>query len=72
MVEGLSVPALTAGDSTPGWEHRLQALQGQILMQSGRVVEGRPLLTSAVNSLAQLEVADEGQLETWQALLRSE
>src|SRR5690606_24933009 len=27
-VDGLSVEALTAGDSTPGWEHRLRALRG--------------------------------------------
>ena len=69
MVEGLSVPALTAGDSTPGWEHRLQALRGQILMQSGRIAEGRSLLGSAVTSLTQLGVADQEQLTTWRALL---
>ena len=69
MAEGLSVPALTAGDSTPGWEHRLQALRGQILIQSGRSREGRPLLESAVAPLTRLGAADQAQIEGWQKLL---
>ena len=63
------MPALTAGDSTPGWEHRLQALRGQILIQSGRSREGRPLLESAVASLTRLGAADQAQIEGWQKLL---
>ena len=69
MTEGLSVAALTAGDSTPGWEHRLQALRGQILMQSGRTAEGRPLLDSAVVSLTTLGATDQEQLTAWRELL---
>ena len=72
MTEGLSVAALTAGDSTPGWEHRLQALRGQILMQSGRTAEGRPLLGSAVISLTELGASDQDQLTAWNQLLNAE
>lgn len=72
MVEGLSVPALTAGDSTPGWEHRLQALRGQILMQSGRIAEGRPLLATAVASLTGSGNFDEEQMDAWQKLLAAD
>ena len=69
MVDGLSVPALTAGDSTPGWEHRLQALRGQILMQSGRTQEGRPLLVAAVAALGELGTPEEDEMAAWQRLL---
>ncbi len=71
MAEGLSVPALTAGDSTPGWEHRLQALRGQILMQSGRISEGRPLLQAAVASLTGLKAPEEDRMKIWRELLAS-
>ena len=71
LVEGLSVPALTAGDSTPGWGHRLQALRGQILMQSGRVQEGRPLLVSAMAALGETGAAEEDDMREWQRLLQS-
>lgn len=70
MVDGLSVPALTAGDSTPGWEHRLQALRGQILMQSGRAQEGRPLLVAAVGALSDLGMQEEDEMAAWQRLLQ--
>ena len=70
MVDGLSVPALTAGDSTPGWEHRLQALRGQILMQSGRAQEGRPLLVAAVGALSDLGTQEEDEMAAWQRLLQ--
>ncbi|WP_334178543.1 winged helix-turn-helix domain-containing protein [Pseudoxanthomonas sp.] len=69
MVDGLSVPALTAGDSTPGWEHRLQALRGQILMQSGRVREGRPMLAAAVSALDGLGHPEEDEVIEWRRLL---
>ena len=71
MVDGLSVPALTAGDSTPGWEHRLQALRGQILMQSGRAKEGRPLLVAAVAALGETGAAEEDDMLEWRRLLQS-
>jgi eukaryotic-like serine/threonine-protein kinase len=71
MVDGLSVPALTAGDSTPGWEHRLQALRGQILMQSGRAQEGRPLLVAAVAALGETGAAEEDDMLEWRRLLQS-
>lgn len=69
MVDGLSVPALTAGDSTPGWEHRLQALRGRILMQSGRQQEGRPLLAAAISALTDLGAEDDEQMREWRGLL---
>src|SRR5690606_28932020 len=47
-VDGLSVEALTAGDSTPGWEHRLRALRGRLLLQAGDLAAGRGLLAGAL------------------------
>ena len=72
MADGLSVSALTAGDSTPGWEYRLQALRGQILMQSGNAREGRPLLAAAVAALAELGVQEKDDMLEWQRLLQGQ
>jgi len=68
MLEGLNVTALTAGDSTPGWEHRLRALRGRILLSSGDAA-GRPMLVEAMQALSALGTADEAELATWQAVL---
>lgn len=68
MAEGLGVAALTAGDSTPGWEHRLHALRGRILLQSGDEA-GRPMLAEAAGVLSAQGSADAAELAQWQALL---
>ncbi|MEL1263622.1 protein kinase domain-containing protein [Pseudoxanthomonas putridarboris] len=65
MAEGLDVEALTAGDPAPGWEHRLRALRGRILMLSGDAPAGRELLAEALPALVSLgteEPDDIGQL----------
>lgn len=69
MVDGLDAAALTAGDSTPGWDHRLQALRGRILLASGDATAGRPLLADATRALARLGTVDEAELAQLQALL---
>ncbi|MCD9029845.1 winged helix-turn-helix domain-containing protein [Luteimonas sp. BDR2-5] len=69
MAEGLSATALTAGDSTPGWEHRLRALRGRILLLSGDAAAGLPLLTDATHALVALGTEDDADIAQLQALL---
>lgn len=71
MVDGLNASALTAGDSTPGWEQRLGALRGRILLLSGDAA-GRPLLAEATQALASLGTEDEAELAQLQALLAAD
>lgn len=68
MAGGLDIQALTAGDATPGWEHRVRALRGRILLQSGDDA-GRPLLESALSALSATGAGDEEELAQWRALL---
>ncbi len=68
-LDGLDLAALTAGNSRPGWEHRIDALRGRILLQSGDADTGRQLLAAAVPALAALGTEDDEDLEKWQALL---
>src|SRR3546814_16217329 len=42
MVGGLDIAALTAGDSTPGWEPRQRALRGRTLAVWGAAGPRRP------------------------------
>lgn len=69
MVDGLDIAALTAGDSTPGWEHRLRALRGRILVLSGDVRQGRRLLSEATPALAALGTDEPGEIEELRRLL---
>jgi non-specific serine/threonine protein kinase len=69
MVDGLDIAALTAGDSTPGWEHRLRALRGRILVLSGDVRQGRRLLSEAAPALAALGTEEPGKIEELGRLL---
>src|SRR5690606_17137054 len=69
MVDGLDVAALTAGDSTPGWEHRLRALRGRILVLSGGADAGRSLLGEAVPALRLLGTEAPAEMEQLQRLL---
>ena len=68
-VDGLNVAALTAGDSTPGWEHRLRALRGEILIGAGDLRAGRDLLSTALPTLAALGSEDAKEIERLHALL---
>jgi non-specific serine/threonine protein kinase len=69
MADGLDVAALTAGDSTPGWEHRLRALRGRILVLSGDADAGRPLLREALQALQVLGTEAPAEMEQLQRLL---
>ncbi|WP_298573773.1 winged helix-turn-helix domain-containing protein [uncultured Luteimonas sp.] len=69
MLDGLDIAALTAGDSRPGWEHRLNALRGRILMHSGDIGNGRRLLADAVPELVALGSEDADEIAGLQALL---
>src|SRR5690606_25277431 len=68
-VDGLSVEALTAGDSTPGWEHRLRALRGRLLLQAGDLAAGRELLAGALPALEALGSEDPEDIARLRALL---
>ncbi|WP_202844331.1 protein kinase domain-containing protein [Luteimonas saliphila] len=69
MVDGLNVASLTAADSTPGWEQRLRALRGRLLLQSGDADAGRALLAEAVPALVALGSEDAADIGQLQALL---
>src|SRR5690606_33314571 len=69
MANGLDVAALTAGDSTPGWDHRLHALRGRILVLSGDAEAGRRLLRDAVPALRGLDTETAAEIEQLQQLL---
>ncbi|WP_176693234.1 protein kinase domain-containing protein [Arenimonas terrae] len=69
MVDGLNVAALTAGDATPGWELRLRALRGRILVLAGDADTGRPLLAEAVPALEALGTEEPSDIAALQQLL---
>ena len=66
----LDPEVLTAGDSTPGWRHRLEALRGENLLRTGEVERGRKLLAEAVKALEDLELDEAGELDRLRGLLR--
>lgn len=68
-LEGLEPKLLTSSDSTPGWEHRLAAVHGEILIRRGELSEGRAKLARAMDALEALAVADADDLERWRGLL---
>ncbi|MDO5610140.1 MAG: tetratricopeptide repeat protein [Pseudomonadota bacterium] len=69
MLGGLDVAALTAGDSRSGWEHRLQAMRGEILIGRGEVAEGSAQLAGALSALQAQGSEDADELQRLQALL---
>ena len=69
MAEGLDVKALAAGDSKPGWEHRLNALRGEVLLGLGRAKEGKALLSTALPEVAALSIVDSDEVKRMSALL---
>lgn len=69
VLDGLNVASLTAGDSTPGWDQRLRALRGRLLLQAGETGAGRALLAEAVAALSALGSADPHEIASLQALL---
>src|SRR5690606_3314984 len=68
-LQGLEPKLLTSSDSTPGWEHRLAATRGEILIRRGQVHEGRAMLAPAAQALEDLGVADAEDSRLWHGLL---
>ncbi len=71
LLEGLDAGILAAAESSPGWEHRLAATRGLILVRSGHGAEGRALLAPAVQALAEID-ADDDALAEWRQALAGE
>ncbi len=71
LLEGLDPAALTAADATPGWEHRLSALRGKVLILSGDKAQGKSLLAPALEKLDALKVDDVKELARLHRLLQS-
>ncbi|TXH65324.1 MAG: tetratricopeptide repeat protein [Thermomonas sp.] len=67
--DGLKAELLTAGDSTPGWQARLDALRGEILIATGKADEGRKLLAPAIETLVKLDVEETSELARLRGLL---
>lgn len=72
LLQGLEPQLLTAGDSRPGWPHRLAALRGRILVSAGKVAEGRALLREAVPALVALGIDDREDLEELEHMARQQ
>ena len=70
--DGLSVKALAAGDSAPGWEHRLNMLRGEILIGLGKRQDGRQLIDAALPPLIALGTEDPADISRWKRLARGE
>ena len=52
LLESVKAGAMIAAESSTGWDDRLQALRGQVLVRLGRVEEGRALALPALARLA--------------------
>lgn len=68
-IDALNVPALTAGNSRPGWEERLQALRGEILIGLGEAERGRGLIAAALPRLTTLGTEEQADLERLRRLI---
>lgn len=69
QLSALDPSILTAGDSSPGWAFRLDALRGEILIRMGDKSEGKELLASALDRLEPLGVDDPEHLASLRKLL---
>jgi non-specific serine/threonine protein kinase len=69
MADGLNVAALTAGDSTPGWQHRLDALRGEILIGLGDTRKGRELIAAVLPELVALGTEEPEDIARLRGLL---
>ncbi|MCR6662799.1 MAG: winged helix-turn-helix domain-containing protein [Luteimonas sp.] len=72
MLDGLDIAALAAADPTPGWQHRLHALRGRILVLTGDAGAGHGLLAEALPALVALGTEDERDIARLQSLLDSD
>ncbi len=69
QLAALDADTLTAGDSTPGWAYRLDALRGEILILTGDKLQGRKLVETALAGLTPLGVEDAAELARLRKLL---
>lgn len=69
LIDGLEPELLTAGDSRPGWEHRIDALRGRLMVLAGDGAGGRALLARAVPPLLALGIDDAAELEEMSRML---
>ncbi|MFT4046586.1 MAG: hypothetical protein QM661_07790 [Solimonas sp.] len=51
LLDGLDARLIAMAESTSGWEHRLAATRGLILVRMSRAAEGRELLRPAIDAL---------------------
>lgn len=68
-LEGLEAGLLTAGDSTPGWQQRLDVIRGEILIEQGKAEAGRKLLAPALAALVKLDTEEASEISRLRDLL---
>lgn len=68
-LDGLKPDLLTAGDSTPGWQQRLDAIRGEILIARGEFEAGRRLLAPALETLVKLDTEEVSEITRLRGLL---
>lgn len=72
LLSGLDPAAISAGDSTPGWPARLDAVRGEILIRMGHRAQGQALLATALSALEPLQVDDAAELARLRTMLVSD
>lgn len=68
-LQGLKAELLTAGDTTPGWQHRLDAMRGEILIARGEYDAGRKLLGPALQALIEMDTEESSEITRLRGLL---
>ena len=69
LTKGLEAKALAAGTGLQGWDERLSALQGIILIGKGDVSEGRLLVARALKELESFGTEYPAEISTLKRLL---
>lgn len=69
QLQGLSPAIMTESDSTAGWDVRLKALRGRILVLDGQVDQGRKLLAEAIPALITLGTEDPADIRELNRLM---
>jgi len=72
LLQGLKPALLTAGDPTPGWEHRLAIVRGEAMIGNGALEAGRALIGPGLQALEALNVADAAEAERLRGLLSAQ
>jgi eukaryotic-like serine/threonine-protein kinase len=70
-LDGLDAKLLTSGDSTPGWQERLNARRAEILIAQGKQEAGHKLLAPALDALVKLGVEDTKEIARMRGFLES-